>query len=38
LNAVDLNLENRIWAQPSVAKWTALAEQSIAVPRYDALL
>jgi glutathione S-transferase len=28
----------RIWEQPSVAKWTRLAEQSIAVPKYDALL
>jgi glutathione S-transferase len=28
----------RIWAQPSVARWTALAEQSVAVPKYDALL
>ena len=30
--------EARIWEQPSVAKWTTLAEQSIAVPKYDALL
>jgi len=30
--------EARIWAQPSVAKWTRLAEKSIAIPKYDALL
>lgn len=30
--------ESRIWAQRSVARWTVLAEQSIAVPKYDALL
>lgn len=30
--------EARIWEQPSVAKWARLAEQSIAVPKYDALL
>jgi glutathione S-transferase len=30
--------EERIWEQPSVAKWTALAEQSIAIPKYDVLL
>jgi len=30
--------EARIWEQPSVAKWTMLAAQSIAVPKYDALL
>ena len=28
----------RIWAQPSVTRWTALADQSIPVPKYDALL
>ncbi len=30
--------EERIWEQPSVAKWTRLAEQSIAIPKYDVLL
>jgi len=30
--------EERMWQQPSVAKWTTLAEQSIAVPKYDAAL
>lgn len=30
--------EARIWAQPSVAKWTRLAEKSVAIPRYDSLL
>jgi glutathione S-transferase len=30
--------ESRIWAQRSVARWTVLAEQSIAMPKYDALL
>lgn len=30
--------EERVWAQPSVANWTAVAEQSIPVPRYDRLL
>lgn len=30
--------EQRIWEQASVAKWTALAEQSIPVPKYDTLL
>lgn len=29
---------SRIWAQPSVVRWTALAERSIAVPKYDVLL
>ena len=29
---------NALWAQPSVAKWATLAEQSIAIPKYDALL
>lgn len=28
----------RMWAQPSVAKWTALAEESAAIPMYDAVL
>lgn len=28
----------RMWNQPSIAKWAALAEQSIAMPKYDALL
>lgn len=28
----------RMWAQPSVAKWSTLAERSVAVPRYDDLL
>jgi hypothetical protein len=29
----------RAWRQqPSVAQWTMLAEQSIAVPKYDAAL
>ena len=27
-----------LWAQPSVAKWTKLADESIAVPKYDVLL
>ncbi|NNE20542.1 MAG: glutathione S-transferase [Myxococcales bacterium] len=30
--------EERIWQQRSVAKWTKLAEQSIAIPKYDVLL
>ncbi|MFW2389465.1 MAG: glutathione S-transferase family protein [Polyangiales bacterium] len=30
--------ESRIWSQRSVARWTVLAEQSIAVPKYDELL
>ena len=30
--------EARIWAQPSVAKWTLLAEKSVAIPKYDVLL
>lgn len=30
--------ESHIWEQPSVARWTALAEQSISIPKYDALL
>lgn len=30
--------EARIWEQRSVAKWTTLAEQSVAVPKYDAIL
>ncbi len=30
--------EERIWEQPSVAKWTKLAEQSVAIPMYDVLL
>lgn len=28
----------RMWAQPSVAKWTALAETSTPIPKYDDLL
>ena len=30
--------EARIWEQPSVAKWTLLAEKSVAIPKYDVLL
>ncbi len=30
--------EARIWEQRSVAKWTTLAEQSVAVPKYDTIL
>lgn len=30
--------EQRMWNQPAVAKWTELAEQSISVPKYDAML
>lgn len=32
------NWAERMWAQPSVAKWCKLAEQSIAVPKYDDVL
>lgn len=27
-----------LWSHPSVARWTELAEQSIAIPKYDAVL
>lgn len=30
--------EARIWEHPSVAKWTMLAEKSVAIPKYDSLL
>ena len=28
----------RMWAHPSVSRWTRLAEESIAVPKYDSVL